>query len=170
VDVAALVISDLALLTAGAAAFYTRSQSLATVRQAKAAESALAIEKERRADEGVARERAEQALRDAVEAKKASRVYVSTGSADGEWALHVHNDGPATARAVRVTIGPAVDGEALPYPLEGKSSPTEVGELHPDLPFAIHLGAVRAASARFKVTMDWTDDRGRQTRTQTVAW
>jgi hypothetical protein len=170
VDVAAFVISILAFLAAGAAAFYTRSQSLASDRQAKAAEDALAIERERRADERVARERAEEALRDATEAKRAAHVYVTIDPQDwdqNEVILYVNNQGPSMARDVKFSFGPALDGRSLP-PLAPAAS-VQWAEIFPNdrVPMR-HLRAAEASS-RYQVTVTWTDDRGPQQRTQAIS-
>ncbi|KRB45011.1 hypothetical protein [Terrabacter sp. Root181] len=150
-EIAALVLSVIAIIAAGASALYTK-------RQADAASAVVAIEEARRDDELEDRRRQAQELHRA-------RLSIS-GSAEGgnafrPWTLR--NSGKARATNARVVVA---DLTVKPHWMD---EVTEVGTLEPD---ATYRGRIDLSEADMlhpiPVRIAWDDDLGHHEATDTL--
>lgn len=148
-SIAALIVSVLALLVAGAAAEFSR-------RQAAAARSVARIEEQRHAHELADRLAIEADARQA-HLRLMFRTHPTEGRQTPRHYLVVRNDGPATAEDVTVELIAATDGKASwattdsPWPRR-----LHAGE---EAPWKMHLLWQDAAEG-MHCRLSWTDGDG----------
>jgi hypothetical protein len=157
VDVAALMISILALVASGGAVFYAR-------RESNAAGAVAEIEKDRRRDERAAQLRERDALEARERASLAAELEVLLDS-HGTPAIIVRNLGPHRATDVRFELAEVVGGGDLPT----LTGPTSADELKPTRFLNIPYQPAAGVARRFRCRVNWSDGSGSRSETFEVS-